>query len=69
MRGRKTRGMFGWVHGGKGNPAWDFVYFQRDYAVNREFSFHARAVYRKFTSAADLARLYEAWSGGSVILP
>ena len=49
--------------GGKSNPAWDFVYFQRDYAVNREFRFRARAVYRKFTSVEDIVRLYERWSG------
>ena len=55
--------------GGKGNPAWDFVYFRRTYAVNREFSFRARAVYRKFTSAEDVARLYEEWSGEKVMLP
>jgi len=54
--------------GGKGNPAWDFVYFRRDYAVNREFSFRARAVYRKFTSADDVVRLYEQWSGEKVNL-
>ena len=55
--------------GGKGNPAWDFVYFRRDYAVGREFSFRARALYRKFTSAEAVARLYEEWSGEKVILP
>ena len=55
--------------GGKGNPAWDFVYYLRDYAVNREFSFRVRAVYRKFTSADDVARLYERWSGEKVKLP
>jgi hypothetical protein len=55
--------------GGKGNPAWDFVYFQRDYAVNREFCFRARAVYRKFNSAEDVARLYERWSGEKVQVP
>lgn len=55
--------------GGKGNPAWDFVYFRRDYAVGREFSFRARAVYRKFTSAEEVARLYETWSGETVTLP
>ena len=48
--------------GGKGNPAWDFVYFRRDYAVNREFSFRVRAVFRKFTSADEIVRLYEHWS-------
>jgi hypothetical protein len=55
--------------GGKGNPAWDFVYFRRDYVVNREFSFRARAVYRKFTSAEDVAQFYEQWSGEKVNLP
>jgi hypothetical protein len=55
--------------GGKGNPAWDFVYFCRDYAVNCEFSFRVRAVYREFTSAEDAARLYERWSGEKVVLP
>ena len=52
--------------GGKGNPAWDFVYFRRDYAVNREFSFRIRAVYQKFTSVKDVVRLYENWSGEKV---
>jgi len=55
--------------GGKGNPAWGFVYFRRHYAVNREFSFRVRAVYRKFTSVADVVRLYEQWSGETVPLP
>lgn len=55
--------------GGPGNPAWDFVYFRREYAVNREFSFRIRAVYRKFTSAEDVARLYEKWSGEKIGLP
>jgi hypothetical protein len=55
--------------GGKGNPAWDFVYFCLDYAVDREFSFRVRAVCRRFTSAEDVARLYEQWSGDKVALP
>jgi hypothetical protein len=55
--------------GGKGNPAWDFVYFRRRYEVGREFIFRARAVYRKFTSPQDVARLYEEWSGEKVTLP
>lgn len=52
--------------GGNGNPAWDFVYFQRDYAVAREFHFRARAVYQKFTTVDDIVRLYELWSGKKV---
>lgn len=55
--------------GGKGNPAWDFVYFRREYAVNREFSFRVRAVYRKFTNIEKVVRLYENWSGEKVELP
>jgi len=55
--------------GGKGNPAWDFVYFRRDYAVNREFSFRVRAVCQKFTGVEDLVSLYEKWSGERVEVP
>ena len=55
--------------GGKGNPAWDFAYFRRDYTINREFSFRVRAVYRKFTSLEDIVRLYEKWSGEKVVRP
>lgn len=55
--------------GGTGNPAWDFVYFRRDYAVGREFSFRVRAVYRKFTNVEDIVRLYERWSGEKVRRP
>jgi len=55
--------------GGKGNPAWDFVYFRRDYAVGREFRFRARAVYRKFAGIDDVVRAYEHWSGETVARP
>lgn len=55
--------------GGPGNPAWDFVYFQRAYAVNREFCFRARAVLRRFTDAEEIVRIYERWSGEKVIRP
>lgn len=55
--------------GGTGNPAWDFVYFQRKHTVGRQFSFRVRAVYRKFTSVEDLVRTYEKWSGEKVKLP
>jgi hypothetical protein len=55
--------------GGKGNPAWDFVYFRRDYVIDHEFSFRVRAVYRKFTSMEDVVRLYENWSGEKVERP
>jgi len=55
--------------GGSGNPAWDFVYFRRDYAPGREFKFRVRAVYRKFTHVEDIVRLYERWSGERVRRP
>jgi hypothetical protein len=54
---------------GSGNPAWDFVYSRRDYAVGREFRFRVRAVFRKFTSVEDIVRLYERWSGEKVRRP
>ena len=55
--------------GGTGNPAWDFVYFQRGYEVNREFCFRARAVYRKFKDLEEVIQLYEHWSGEKVVRP
>ena len=55
--------------GGTGNPAWDFVYFQRGYAVNREFCFRARAVFRKWKDAEEIIKLYEQWSGEKVVRP
>jgi hypothetical protein len=55
--------------GGTGNPAWDFVYFQRGYEVNREFCFRARAVLRKFKDAEEVIHLYEQWSGEKVVRP
>jgi hypothetical protein len=54
---------------GHGNPAWDFFYMQRDYAVNREFRVRARAVYGKFRGVEDVVRIYETWSGQKVELP
>lgn len=55
--------------GGTGNPAWDFVYFRRDYAIGKEFRFRVRAVYRKYTNEEDIVRLYERWSGERVLRP
>ena len=55
--------------GGTGNPAWDFFWLQRDYAVNREFCFRARAVYRRFTNVDDIIAMYEQWSGEKVKKP
>ena len=55
--------------GGPGNPAWDFVYFHRHYAINQEFRFRVRAVCQKSISAEAVVRLYEKWSGEKVVRP
>lgn len=55
--------------GGAGNPAWDFVFYQRGYELNREFCFRARAVLRAFSSPEEVIRLYEQWSGEQVARP
>jgi hypothetical protein len=52
--------------GGDNNPAWDFIYFKRNYKVGREFSFRAHAVFKKFEGPDDVIRLYEKWSGKKV---
>jgi hypothetical protein len=55
--------------GGAGNPAWDFVFLQRGYEVNREFCFRGRAVFRKFKDVEEVIHLYEQWSGEKVVRP
>ena len=49
--------------GGDTNPAWDFIYFRKNYKVGEKFSFRARAVYKKFEGKDDVIKIYEAWSG------
>jgi hypothetical protein len=55
--------------GGDTNPAWDFIYFRKNYQVGKKFSFRARAVYKKFEGRDDVIKVYEAWSGKKVIVP
>lgn len=55
--------------GGRGNPAWDFVYYCTDPKVGREFRCRVRAVYKKFEGVDDIIRLYERWSGEKVRRP
>jgi len=55
--------------GGEGNPAWDFIYYRRNYSVGREFSFRVRTVYRPLTSVEEIVRIYERWSGEQVQRP
>ena len=55
--------------GGKGNPAWDFVFLAREYEIGRDLGFTARAVYRDFRGRDDVIRTWERWSGRKVIRP
>jgi hypothetical protein len=55
--------------GGEGNPAWDFVLFQREYGVGRAFHLRMRLVYRDFGGVEDLVQAYEEWSGQRVERP
>ena len=55
--------------GGKGNPAWDFVFLAREYEIGRDLGFTARAVYRDFRGRDDIIRTWERWSGRKVIRP
>lgn len=49
--------------GGDYNPAWDFIYFKKNYRIGKEFSFRARIVVKKFEGKDDVIREYEKWSG------
>jgi len=55
--------------GGEKNPAWDFIYFRRNYRVGRNFRFRACGVYKKFEGVDDVVRIYENWSGRKVARP
>lgn len=54
---------------GPKNPAWDFIYFQKNYKVGQKFTFCARAVFKKFEGKDDVIKTYESWSGKKVIKP
>ncbi len=55
--------------GGTNNPAWDFIYYQKNYKVGKDFSFRAHAVFKKFEGREDVIKVYESWSGKKVIKP
>lgn len=55
--------------GGKGNPAWDFVFFARDYEIGKDTGFTAAAVYKDFKGREDVIRTWEKWSGNQVNRP
>ncbi len=52
--------------GGDFNPAWDFIYFKKNYKPGKEFSFRAHIVLKKFQGKDDVIREYEKWSGNKV---
>jgi hypothetical protein len=45
--------------GGNTNPAWDFQYLIPDPDTEKEYSFHARIVYKPFISSEDIEQEYE----------
>lgn len=53
---------------GPGNPAWDFIYFRKNYKVGGKFNFRARAVYKKFEGKEDVIKIYKSWSREKVIM-
>lgn len=54
---------------GPKNPAWDFIYFKKNYHVSQKFTFHAHALFKKFEGKDDVIKTYESWSGKKVIRP
>lgn len=55
--------------GGERNPAWDFILFQRDCEIGREFRFDIRLVVRPFRGREDVIQAYESWTGEKVTRP
>ena len=47
--------------GGGLNPAWDFQFIVPDFEVGKEYSFHARIVYKEFAGEDDVAEEFENW--------
>lgn len=43
--------------GGRGNPAWDFQYFVRDFQLGKCYQMVTRALYTPFESAEQIERL------------
>ena len=52
--------------GGDHNPAWDFIYYKKNYQVGKAFSFRAHVVFKKFKGKEDVIHEYEKWSGKKV---
>lgn len=49
-------------------PAWDFILFQKKYAINQSFMIGGRLVYKKFEGIEDVVATYEKWSGEKVVI-
>jgi hypothetical protein len=47
-------------------PAWDFQYVIRQVREGREYGFRARLVWKRFVSADDCRKEYQAWAAGRV---
>lgn len=47
--------------GGPENPAWDFQFIIPDFIVGKEYSFHARLIYKEWASAEDILEEYSTW--------
>lgn len=52
--------------GGPEHPAWDFIYFKKDYEVNVSFGFKVGMIVKKFEGKQDVIRQYEKWSENHV---
>ncbi|MCC5906748.1 MAG: hypothetical protein JJU13_11100 [Balneolaceae bacterium] len=52
--------------GGPENPAWDFLYYNKNPVVGESFRFRAALVVKKFEGIGDVIDQYEKWSGETV---
>ncbi len=52
--------------GGPDDPAWDFIYFKKEYEVNKKFNFKVGMIIKKFEGKEDVIQQYEQWSGNKV---
>ncbi len=52
--------------GGPENPAWDFLYFNKNPVAGEPFRFRAALVVKKFEGIDDVIDQYERWSGETV---
>lgn len=53
--------------GGPDNPAWDFLYFNKEPTIGEKFRFRAAMVVKKYEGIEDIIEEYENWSGETVV--